>query len=426
MKYAIIFAFTVIAVSCIEAPNQYSELPPGQWRAVMKLSDDMKLGNESALVEADKNLLNYFELPFNMEVTSENGELNVFLLNGSERMKADEVFYGRDPSTAKDTVKIGFSGFDTYLDAYYEENFIEGFWKVPYRGKDYSIPFLATYGESHRFDMPASEENYNFSGQWKAIFSYGSENAYPAIAEFSQNGQKLLGTIMTETGDYRYLQGNVSGDKMKLSVFDGAHAFLFSAKVTEDTITGEFKSGSHYTTNWIAFRDESFELKNPYELSKKLSEKAIEFEFENLDGGTTKLSDPSFEGKIKLINIMGTWCPNCYDEIEFLKNFKEENPDVVILSVAYEKYKDTDKAKNVLRNYKTKRGIDWPLLYGGYADKEETGRDFPFIDKIYSYPSLLIIDGENKLAGIQTGFYGPATSKHESFKNEFYAILGTL
>ena len=36
---------------------------------------------------------------------------------------------------------------------------------------------------------------------------------------------------MTETGDYRYLDGVVSGSKMYLSAFDGAHAFLFNKKM---------------------------------------------------------------------------------------------------------------------------------------------------------------------------------------------------
>lgn len=51
---------------------------------------------------------------------------------------------------------------------------------------------------------------------------------------------------MTETGDYRYLEGVVNGNQLQLSTFDGAHAFLFTGTVTDSTINGHFYSGNHW------------------------------------------------------------------------------------------------------------------------------------------------------------------------------------
>lgn len=425
--YFFIFAVCLLA-ACIETPNQYPQLPPGKWRAYMKLGDNIPGENtSSADVEANEKLEDYFELPFNFEVSyAEDGEMKVVFTNADERIEASSTHYGRDPRTAKDTLEIRFDDYDTYFDGYYEENYIEGYWKVPYRGENYRIPFLATYGQDYRYELPRLDTNYDFSGKWKVEFNHGKENAYPAIAEFSQSGTELTGTFMTETGDYRYLQGNVSGEKMKLSVFDGAHAFLFSAKVSNDTILGEFRSGSHYQTNWIATRDDKFALKDAYEMTKAESSEAIDFSFEALNGQNVSLSDPEFEGKIKLVNLMGTWCPNCKDEIEFLKEVKQNNPDVAIISIAFEKYKDKDKAFEILRRYKKTRGVDWPLLYGGYANKKENSEALEFIDQLYAYPTLLIVDSNNRIVDIQTGFYGPATSQYQEFKNKFYGILNNL
>ena len=62
----------------------------------------------------------------------------------------------------------------------------------------------------------------------------------------SQEKNRVTGTLRTNTGDYRYLEGIVDGDSLRLSTFDGAHAFLFTAKVTDSSLSGTFYSGNHF------------------------------------------------------------------------------------------------------------------------------------------------------------------------------------
>ncbi len=427
MKKLFFCLLAVTMFSCIETPNQFEKLPPGSWRGILKISDQFSSSSSSAVVEADAKLTDYFELPFNFDIVyDEDGKMQMVLKNAEDSDSYSNLRIGRDPATAKDTLEIMFDDFDSYLDGFYEDNYIEGYWKVPYRGSAYQIPFLARYGDDHRFELKNNDDHYDFGGNWRVEFSYDTEDAYPAIAEFKQDGNTLTGTFMTETGDYRYLQGNVNNEKLKLSVFDGAHAFLFTGKVSSDTIIGEFRSGSHYKTSWKAYRDQDFDLVDPYSMTNSTVDESIDFEFEALNGDPVKLSDEAFKGKVKLINIMGSWCPNCKDEINFLKEIQKSNPELAIISVAFEKYKDKEKAKNVLRRYKKKMDITWPLLYGGYANKSETTAILNFVDRIYAYPTLIIVDKNNEIAGIQTGFYGPATSKHEDFKAKFYNILENI
>ena len=422
-SYTLLAVLVISLGSCLQVPNQYTELPPGPWRGILKLSD-MPVTEQTAILGEDEKILDYFELPFNFEVKYiEDQKMHIELINADERILLDDISYGRDPATAKDTLQIQFSDFDSSLDAFYEENFIEGYWLVPYRGKNYKIPFLAQYGNSHRFELKSKLDPVDVSGQWKTVFQFDTDDPYTAIAEFKQDANELSGTFMTETGDFRYLQGNVDGDKMMLSVFDGAHAFLFTAKYSADTLIGEFRSGSHYLCSWIATRDTTFQLSDPYDMTKASSENAIDFEFPDLNGDLVRLSDEEFKGKIKLVNIMGTWCPNCKDEILFLKDLKAEFEDIAVISVAFERYKEKDKAMEVIQRYVNKLELEWPVLYGGYANKKAISEQLEFLDTIYSYPTLLIIDENNVIRNIQTGFYGPATSKHEEFKNEFYRIL---
>jgi len=124
---------------------------------------------------------------------------------------------------------------------------------------------------------------------------------------------------------------------------------------------------------------------------------------------------------------MGTWCPNCKDEIHFLKEIQEKYGDKVqIFTVAFERYKDEDKVLDLLSKYKQTLAFDWPLLLGGYANKQTTGEVFPFLDKIYSYPTLVVVDSQNKIQHIHTGFNGPATSKYDSYVKEFDIKMNQL
>lgn len=410
---------------CIEVPNTYTQLPPGQWRGILKLTEpgqeqDISVHNE------DQKVSDYFALPFNMEVSYEGDKMQVFLINGDEKIQIEDAYIGRDLGTAKDTLRLNMTAYDTYMDGFYEENFIEGYWIVNYK-ENYRIPYIITYGQQHRFISKPVKNTKDFSGKWKVVFDYDGD-PYEAIGEFKQDGNDLSGTFLTETGDFRYLDGNAFGDKMRLSVFDGSHAFLFSGSMDQDTIYGEFRSGKHYKTNWYGVKDESFSLKDPNQMTKSDHSKAIDFSFPDTKGNTVKLTDTAYEGKVKLVSIMGTWCPNCKDETAYLKTLKQ-NPkykDVEIISIAFERYRDQSKALAVLDNYKEIMSFDWPLLLGGYADKKETGETFDFLDKIYSYPTLLFIDGDNKVQHIHTGFSGPATSKYESTKKDLENKLTEL
>ncbi len=425
MHYTSVVLVATVAIlfsSCIEQPNSFTQLPPGEWRGILKLSDpDQVMAN--SLDEGDRKVKDYFELPFNLRTAYNNEQLEVFLINGEEEIKVESVHFGRDPGTAKDTLQLGLDAFDTKMDGFFEDNFIEGYWIVNYK-ENYKIPFLASFGQNHRFINRTEEETADFSGRWKVTFEYDNDNAYPAVGEFQQNGNKLSGTFLTETGDYRYLDGNAYGDKLRLSVFDGSHAFLFSGTMEQDTIYGEFRSGKHYKSKWMATKDAEYKLTDPYEMTKTTQSEPINFSFPDPTGEAYALQD---NGKIKLINIMGTWCPNCKDEILYLQQLDKKYGDKIdTYTIAFERYRDKEKANKVLKTYKEKLGFDWPILLGGYADKSETTKTFPFLDKIYSYPTLLVLDGENKIRFIHTGFNGPATSKFASFKVEFESKLDQL
>ena len=421
---AIIFLM-LASQACVSIDNGFKGIPPGIWRA--KLIVDSNVADAS-IIEESKSNFEYTDLPFNFEVTYVNQDsFYIEILNGDERIMVSDVIVGLDRKTAKDTVVINFPVYDTYIKAIYEEGYMEGDWYINYKD-NYSIPFKAQHGQDVRFKKASNTFNKNIEGQWLVSFDYDTDDPYPAIGTFEVDETgKATGTFKTETGDYRFLEGLVDGDKLKLSVFDGAHAFLFEAKLLEDeSLVGTFYSGKHYKSNWIAKASENDTLSSVYNLTKLVSDKdeAFDFSFPNTSGKLISINDQNYVGKAKIIQIIGTWCPNCRDESNFLKDYYKLKPgNLEIISVAFERYKEQEKNIASILRYKDKMNIPYEILYGGYYNKQEASKAFPMLNRIISYPTLIFLYPDNTVYKIHTGFNGPATNEFESFKSDFKELV---
>ena len=88
------------------------------------------------------------------------------------------------------------------------------------------------------------------SGRWAVTFTSDVGKPEAAVGEFTQSGDAVSGTFLAETGDHRFLAGQMQGDELYLSTFDGAHAFLYKAKVDSDgALAGDFWVGTaHHET----------------------------------------------------------------------------------------------------------------------------------------------------------------------------------
>jgi len=417
--------------SCVQAVNNHQKLPPGIYRAVLNLND-ANLESAAEEINTKLNMVEPGELPFNFEVIyteGSNDDFHIVFHNAEERLKVEDIRYGLDRATNRDTVLIKFPVYDTYINAIYNEGVLEGHWVVNYRD-NYKIPFVAYHGKDYRFSNITKENKYNISGKWKCTFTEDDGSEELIIADFVQIGNKLTGTFKTETGDYRFLEGDILDNKFYLSVFDGSHAFLFEGKILDDGhLLGSFLSGTHHKSIWEAVRDDDFELTNPYQLTKlQGAEDMINFSFPNSNKELVSLNSDTYDDKIKIVKIMGTWCPNCMDATNFLLEYLDKNDtdDIEVIAIAFERYRDEAKSYAALKRYKEKKKIPFEVLYGGYFDKAESTQKLPFLDKIISYPTLLFIDKQNRLRKIHTGFSGPATDKYQTFKDEFDNTIAEL
>ncbi len=437
MKHQILFLITFLSIgiiSCIKVPDQHAGPPPGKWRAVLRLDDVRRPLNTDAKPKPNEVLtfeeVTQGELPFTFNIVYDDAEtFHLEIENGDEIINVKDISYGRNIEEGHDTIVIDFPYYDSYITAIHEEDVIEGRWVVETR-KDYSIPFIAKHGKGHRFSTLKKEANLDISGNWEVTFDVDKEDPYKAIGEFRQEGYQLQGTFRTETGDYRFLDGTIQGNKVYLSCFDGSHAFLFEAKILEDeSMIGSFRSGKHYTSSWSAKKNPDFELADPNTLTflKEGFEK-LSFSFPNTKGKFITPNDDAYEGKYKIIQILGTWCPNCADETAFLTEYFKAHPTdkIEVIGLAFEKHKEENKAIAAIETFKKRFDVPYEVLWAGSSSKKEAAEKLPMLNHVLSYPTMIFLDPDNKVLKIHTGFSGPATSKYKEFEEEFHSFTQKL
>lgn len=387
--------------------NSSTELATGLWRATVKTPGG--------------------ELPFQLDVTKSNNQYTAHIINGQERILLDEIEFPKP-----DSVKITLHIFDAFLvGKITERKNITGLWIKNGLKEPYEVAFKATHGQAYRFAPVKNETSVDFSGKWEIEFTEKDGSTYRSIGIFQQNGRKVNGTFLTTTGDYRYLEGQVNEkDEMLVSTFDGNHAFLFKATQKDNKINGEFWYGKSVYETWKGVKKEDAALPDANKLTfLKKGYNKLAFSFPNMEGKKVSLKNECYKNKVVLVQIFGTWCPNCMDETAFLAPWLEKNKDrgVEIIGLAYERSPDFAKAKKRIDKMAKRYKAGYEFLFAGINDKKEAAKTLPMLNHILSFPTIIFIDKKGIVRKIHTGFTGPGTGKYyEDFKKEFNETMDQL
>lgn len=359
------------------------------------------------------------KIPFSFSLNKH--EMKVY--NAEETIVVDNVNY------KDDSIFIKLPVFNSEIKGKIEEKKITGLW-YNYAKGDYSIPFYAEKNQN-RFETNSEKKPLIIEGKWEVIFSPNTEDQYPAIGIFKQDGNYVTGTFITETGDYRYLEGAVNENEIKLSCFDGAHAFLFKANLNENReLNGMFYSGSHWQEPWTAKRNEQATIQDPYKLTQlTTTDSILNFSFLNLDSALVSLDNEKYKNKPVIIQIMGSWCPNCMDECNLLKAYYNDynKKGLEIIALCFERSDKFNVNKKVVQKLKKDLNVPYEMLLAGKASKKDAAATLPMLNHIMSYPTTIYLDKNHKVQRIHTGFYGPSTGPYyDNFVMESRAFVEGL
>lgn len=348
------------------------------------------------------------------------GPLMAFVENGHETLYFSTV------KVDGDTITLRFDAYDSEIVAQIDPSgrALRGTW-TKQAGRDRpSMPFAATLIEGPhvprfgpRSGLPGDASVADVTGAWDVVFK-NEDGEEAARGEFEQKGPTLLGTFLTPTGDYRYLEGDYGDGVLRLSCFDGGHAFLFLARAQKDgSLAGDFWSRSASHATWRASRAKGKEggmpdafgmttLKNP--------SGRLRFSFPDLDGRPVSLADARFQGQAVLVEIFGSWCPNCNDQAPVLVDLYRKYHDrgLEIVGLAYEMTGERERDAVYVRKYAERHGITYSLLLAGTSDKTEASQTLPDLSGVLAFPTLVFVARDGRVKAIHTGFEGPGTGAH--------------
>ena len=366
------------------------------------------------------------ELPFGLELKQQDSHPVGYLINGEERLLLSDV------KITGSHLEIAMPGYENVLKADAVGNELHGeIFLVKLNDKNQHVPLRATLGDTYRFFGQPADGNADVSGRWAMQLIDDSGAPEAVVGEFSQSHDVVGGTILTSTGDHRYLAGQVKGDELYLSTFDGAHVFLYKAKIAADgSLEGDWWSGLAFHEKWIGRRDAAAQLPDAYGVTAmRTGVKNFDFAFPDLSGKTVSSKDPQFRGKVLIVALAGSWCPNCHDEAAFLaplyKDYRDKGLEIV--SLQFEHFGDFQRAAEATQRFRQHYGIEYTTLIAGVSDKDEAAKKLPMLKSFVAFPTTVFIDRKGNVRKIHTGYTGPATGDHYvQFVNEVKTTLDQL
>ena len=327
--------------------------------------------------------------------------LNWNLVNGQERILiAKGMGY-------PDSFSFKLPLYNTWLSGAFRANLIKGVWTDSSR-KNYTIPFE---GRAEKFSESAISNHQTYHVNFT---TWDQNESYDAIGSIAVQDTEAEGTFMTETGDFRYLQGTMQNNLLKLSCFDGTHLFGLSAmKKGDSLVEGVFYSGSHSRERWSGVLDEGASLSDPDSLTSLIDQADFTFTARNLHGDSIQFDKNRFKDKVTLIQVMGTWCPNCTDESFLLNSFykKYHQQGLEIIPVVFERTDNIDHAARQITEQFKQMHLPYEPYFGGATGNRQADKVFHQVNHIMSFPTLIILDKKGQVRKIHTGFYGPSTGK---------------
>jgi len=246
-----------------------------------------------------------------------------------------------------------------------------------------------------------------------------------------QSGAEVSGSILRVDGDTGYLIGRWQNGRLVLSHFAGANPLLFEAKLNSD---GTLAISLDRAANYVAVRKSEARAKgvpDPPDPSRYTGVKdpgvAFRFSFPDLDGKIFSNTDARFKGKVVLLAIGGSWCPNCHDEAPFLVELYKEfhSQGLEIVGLMFEADADPALARPRVESFIRRYGIQYPMLLAGTPD--EVNQKIPQLVNFGAYPTTIYLGRDGRVRSVHAGFASQATGQeYVRLKGEVRGLVQRL
>ncbi len=258
------------------------------------------------------------------------------------------------------------------------------------------------------------------NGDWEiAVKSPKGESAWTLRVTPSGGGNgEIKAVVLRIDGDTGGLYGgfDTSNGEYRVSRFAPSGGQMFSLKPQADgtlLVTNLLRDGQQWTARRTAEARQE-KLAPPTASTEQTTvvdpSKPLQFSAPNLAGETVSNTDPTFKGKVTIVAVGGSWCPNCHDEAPFLvelyNRFHAQGLEVVNLS-----FEEEDQLKNPerLRAFVTRYRIPYTVLVAGTP--EELNAKLPQGKNLNCWPTSFFVGRDGLVKETHAGFSGPATGQ---------------
>jgi len=358
------------------------------------------------------------EVPFRMEFAGSGSNVKGSFFNGDEKITSTT---GKLENGA---LVLSFDEYGTKLEATLKDGHLEGQYTRGTRGAPY--PFQAK-----KFVPVAvgDEKIPTIAGLWNVqVKSSKGEAAWQLIVR--QSGAEASAAILRIDGDTGTLTGTYRGGKFVLSHFSGARPLRLELTPAADGTLAVVQNKDNPLVATRADVAKANGLPQPSDPSRFTSVKdptePFRFSFPDLSGKVVSNTDPKFQGKVVIVAIGGSWCPNCHDETPFLvelnKKYKARGLEIVELSFEEE----AQLANPVrLRAFIKRYGVDYTVLLPG--DPKELNAKVPQGVNLNSFPTTFFLGRDGRVRSAHAGFAGKASGTfHEEMKAEYTSLIERL
>ena len=405
MRRILFGVLAILSVSVSTYAQNKVALKDGIWRGQLSVKDN--------------------QAPFLFEVkNAKTQQATVILMNGEERVELKGVI------CRGDSVIIPIESYDAVIKAAVSGDKLQGRFLKNYITNDPGVIFQAQFNNTNRFTSVPNPIDVPVDGKWDVLFVEDKGDTTHNVGIFKTKDHVVTGSILTNSGDMRFLEGTYTATGVLLSAFAGLSPYLIELNfIGKDRFEGTFYT-TRGKTKLIGTRNDKAGLADPYSLTKmKPGKETLSFKLPNIMGQQISLGDERYKNKVVIVSILGSWCPNCLDEMKYLAPWYKANNNrgVEIVGLSFERKDDFAYAKAAISRLKVKYGTEYEILFAGKVGEEATSKALPEVEKVSSYPTTIFIDKKGKVRKIYTGYNGPATGLfYDEFKDEFNKLIDGL
>lgn len=390
--------FTALLGLLITLTVEAQELKTGPWRFELKMA--------------------HTSVPFIVEFNFVKKRLQGKLYNGEETITLTDILY------RKQSLNIPLGPYESSLEFTIESpTKVSGKMVKHNKNPKVELPVVGTYGELTRFPGNHEKPTIDLSGRWSLTLDDEGTKSQ-AVGTFKQKENHFTGSILTPTGDYRYLEGYVSGASFEAASFDGVYNYVFKGKVEGGKLNGSLLS--NLIVQVSGNLDASAALPNAYEQTQI---EALKFSFPDLKGKKVSLEDAKFKNKPVIIVFFGSWCPNCIDEMNYLIPWYKDNTKrgIEIVALSFERSLNDMEAKRQLNKIQKKYQVPYPLLIAGTTSADKPMEKIQGLKNFKAFPTTVFLNRKHEVVKVHSGFNGPSTGEFfEKWKEEFNETVNEL